>query len=1016
MSTNAPQQRLRSLLTYPFVALILIPALIIALSSLYTGLKAVDSLSERVITDVSSRVEQAAVHQLDEAAVTLRSTVPGVADAHGSAAALFSDLGEIEKKLFELSSGARTTSYFFYGGADGTFIGVDRHRVGSRAAATVRLKTDRQSPRKIYSARTPGDRGRLIETETRTFDVLARPWFAAASQSKRLTWTPVYVSFASGALVTTASQPLFSATGSLMGVLAADVELSELSEFMKTVSVSKSGVAFIVDEQGSLVASSTLGLPYKATAGGQQRLRVRESSDPVERAAAAWWEAQARGKTLASAEASSSLTSNALSMISAKVNDPDSGAIDVASRRIRGLDGVAWDIVVAIPRSDLTAPIVQSTALMFAVIVAALAAALQLGLWIVRRVTRDVDLLVDAANKYSSTQDAFVKPETSLEETSVLGAAFERMFQRLSDSSTIIRKQNEDLAALNANLEERVERRTRQLESKNFDLTHEITRREVLERELRLANETATVQSQNKARFMAMLSHELRTPLQAVIGQSQLLMSKSSVAPDEARMLDATSKSLLTLIDSVLSHTFVETGRIDAKAREFELKPAIEGAVAVACAANEVPVDTVTIDVAANVPAFVITDDGVLRQLISNLVANAFKHAPKARVFIRVTRLPAEQSDPPLSVLKLDQPFKLLVQVSDNGPGVSEWARPTLFQAPLSAISAEHAPGATRGLGLSICALMARSLGGTIRYVELPSAGATFEFSVEAAAGASGVNSAGRHEATAPHDIAHAGLRCLVVDDHELNLRLVSEMLKLLGHTVQGVTSGEAAVNAAHDALYVANTVAATSPFDVIFMDLNLPGISGVEAIDAIKALYVRAAVQMPRFVVLTASNRVELDRFGATASHLAYLSKPATLSTLARVLAETPLPDSSAPPNASNAALDLLKPVVLSQLLEMDRRSQHPFLRPLVEEYAASLPKEWANLRSVMERGDTVNVRHLSHAMIGGAEQVGAQRLAKLLRAVHDETHQNDLIPELSVAVTDTAQALISWIKFNYA
>ncbi|MGL4233886.1 MAG: PDC sensor domain-containing protein, partial [Casimicrobium sp.] len=495
---TSPKRRLRTLLTVPFTALILAPAMIIALTSLYTGLRAVDTLSERVITDVSSRVEQAAVHQLEEAAITLRSSVPDPVNTHGSAIALFEDMETLEKKFFELTSATRTTSYIFYGAEDGSFLGVDRGRARAQAAATVRAKGAIPEPRRVYSARTPGDRTRLQEVESRIFDPRERPWYTQAKAANRLTWTPVYVSFASNALVTTASQPVVTREAKLLGVLAADVELSELSAFMKNVSVSENGVAFIVDRDGLLVASSAPGDPFKQDGSAQTRVKARDHGDEVERAAADWWQ-QIRSEAIPSGAA----------LRSAKINSDKGDSIDVAVRRVSRIDGVDWDVVVAIPRSDLTAPIVRSATIMFVVIFTALIAALQLGLWIVNRVTGDVDQLVKSANNYTIDGNQYVEPKTTLQETSVLSGAFVGMFRRLRDSLSTIRKQNEDLAALNTTLEERVERRTRQLENKNFELTAEVSRREQLENELREASEAATKQADDKVRFMAMLSHEL---------------------------------------------------------------------------------------------------------------------------------------------------------------------------------------------------------------------------------------------------------------------------------------------------------------------------------------------------------------------------------------------------------------------------------------------------------------------------------------------------------------------------
>ena len=182
--TPAPKRRrvlhLRTLLTVPFVLLIVLPAVIIAGTLLYTGLRAVDVLSRQLMDDISARVGQAAVHQLEEAAVTLRSTFPAADDNFNASIDLFTDDERLERKLFELTAEARTTSYLYFGRENGSFVGVDRGRPGARAAATVRLQQVGGVPRTIYSSRQPGDRTRLIETENRVYDARERIWYRLA--------------------------------------------------------------------------------------------------------------------------------------------------------------------------------------------------------------------------------------------------------------------------------------------------------------------------------------------------------------------------------------------------------------------------------------------------------------------------------------------------------------------------------------------------------------------------------------------------------------------------------------------------------------------------------------------------------------------------------------------------------------------------------------------------------------------------------------------------------------------
>jgi signal transduction histidine kinase/DNA-binding response OmpR family regulator len=1010
MTTDAtPKRRLRTLLTLPFIALIVTPSLVIAISSLYTGLAAVDTLSERIITDVSSRVEQASVHQMEEAAITLRSTMPDPADALGGGATVFSEMSVLEKKLFELTTATRTTSYLYYGAENGAFLGVDRGRVGARAAATVRVRTGEELFRQIYSAQKPNDRSRLLEVETRTFDARTRPWYRNAKEENRLTWTPVYVSFASGSLVTTASQPVTN-DGRLLGVLAADVELSELSAFMKTVSVSENGVALIVDSDGYVVASSAPGLPFRDTPKGQQRIRVNESASSIERDVATWLQ------TLpVTARASGDAPpKNRVSQIrSAKIQASLGGAIDVAIRPISRIDGVDWDIVVAIPRSDLTDPIVRSSAIMFVVIVAALAAALQLAMWIVRIVTSDVDQLVRAANGYAIESKEFTAPKTTLHETSELASAFVNMFGRLRESLLTIRRQNEDLGALNATLEERVESRTRQLESKNFELTAEIARREQLELDVRAAAEAAVKQADDKARFMAMLSHELRTPLQAVIGASEMIAQSSPARSTETGVLTAASKSILALVDGVLSYAKLEAGKVEPQRSTFDLRRVTDEARDVALASAAVKAKTIQIVVDECVPIRVITDAGVYRQILINLLANAMRHAPSAHIVVAVNSKPVNTA-----INADDAAIALHVSVTDNGAGIPVEHRHKLFQ-PFQQVGRGSAdPSRGSGLGLSICALLARALGGEISLNAAHEGGTSIQFWILAVNDTHDIDTAQPSPTIIDERVPvsqTAALRVLLVDDHIVNLRLVSEMLRVLGHVVVQAQSGEAAVEAMCEALDASEQTKPSSPFDVVLMDLNLPGISGFDTVVALRALCLDRDVDAPAFVALTASTEASDQIRAAEVGMPQRVTKPATLASLRAALrhiqASSPNQTKRSDVERGTAAPDMLSLKTLSQLVDIEKKSGNPFVASLIAEYLSGLDAEVSAVLGELSRGDLAAAKRAAHALAGASLSVGAQTLAETLRA-KDGIEDDSWGARIERTASDTRIALETWVK----
>ncbi len=967
--------RLRTLLTVPFVLLIVVPALIIAGTSLYTGLQAVDVLSRQLMDDISARVGQAAVHQLEEASVTLLATFPNAEDNQNASVELFADAERLERKLFELTAAARTTAYLYFGREDGGFVGVDRVRPGARAAATVRLQDGGGSPRKVYTARGPGDRTRLLETESRVYDARERVWYKQAKAAQRLTWTPIYVSFGSGALVTTAAQPVTSGSGSLFGVLAADVELSELSQFMKSVAVSANGVAFIVDREGLLVASSTPELPYRTEGGVQKRVAARDSQSDLVRAGAQWWRTAGRDVKLSPNIALITTTGE---------------KVDVAARRVTGVQGIDWDIVVAVPRSDFTAPIVKSAISMFFVIIMALAAALLLGLYVLRRVTRDVDQLVAVTKDISADRLPTALPVTSLAETGVLAHAFGDMVGRLTQSLETIRTQNDQFALLNATLEERVDRRTTQLAEQNLTLTEEILRRERLERELRNTSQAAQKAAEDKARFLAILSHELRTPLQAVVGASHLLSARGQPGEraDEIETLDAASKSLLTLIDGVLSYSRLEAGVVTPTLNSFSLAVCVDEALRVSRSALPRPDVALLVDIDAAVPKVIHTDQGMLRQVLINLLGNALKFTRNGEVRVHISADHADHAE------RTGHPLLLRFTVTDTGTGIDVSTQQRLFQPFQQGDVTPGEPPIGSGLGLVICSLLVRALGGEITMASVPGKGTRMSFSVLAQT----LPANSDISASVPVNAALKALRArhvMVVEDNDVNRELLSIMLEQLGHSVFAVADGEAAIAACE-----------TTAFDAILMDLNLPRIGGIEATRRILNDPTERHTH-PAIIALTASVSDADRALCAAAGMRGFLTKPATVFSL-DVALRAAVNDVSGDV-ATLALTDLLDEATLAALAELDERAPAPFLAKLVDRFLDGLPEQIATIHRACAQGDGEQAEATAHSLAGAAAAVGASALTRAARAVCDDP-VTARVAELDVISRATAAALLAW------
>ena len=970
--------RLRTLLIVPFVLLVMVPAVVIATLSLYTGLNAVDVLSRQLIENISARVEQAVVHQLEEAAVTLVATFPNVDDYHTVPNELFRSTERLERKLFELTAAARTTTYLFFGREDGAYVGVRRTGSAPSSAATVRLQQAGGDALKSYLARTPGDRTQPLEAENKIFDARTRPWYQLAKTARHLTWTPIYWSVASGALVTTAAQPVMAATGSVLGVFAANVELSELSAFMRSVAVSANSVVFIVDRDGLLVASSTSESPFRNEDGVQKRVAARDSESALVRAGAQWWRSSGRSAVRAEKDAPR------IAMITTTGEQ-----VDVASRRVTGVEGIDWDIVVAVPRRDFTASIMKSANSVFFVILAALAAALALGLYVLRRVTRDVDQLVAATEEISADGHPSGMPVTSLVETAVLSKAFGEMVARLNQSLATIRAKTHQFASLNVTLEERVVQRTTQLGAQNDTLTEEILRRKRLERELREASQAAQKAAHDKARFLAILSHELRTPLQAVIGASQLLSARRRPGEPayEIQTMDAASKSLLTLIDGVLSYSRLESGMVTPTLHSFVLAECMEEALQVSRVALPRAGVALVVEVAPSVPRVIHTDQGMLRQVLINLVGNALKFTASGEVRITVS------AD---LVARAGDPLRLRFIVSDTGSGVNSETQQRLFQPFQQGDAEGDKPRVGSGLGLAICAMLLRALDGEIDMTSELGKGTQMSFSILAQVPPNAV--AAQLTTRTEPAASMRSLRVLVVEDNDVNRELLSIMLEQLGHSVSAVADGETAVSRCHGQM-----------FDAVLMDLNMPRIGGIEATRCILLDHAERGHPPPAIIALTASVSDADRELCAAAGMRGFLTKPATVFSLdvalRSAIGDPPLPDV-----APVATGDVLDEATLKSLTELDQRAAAPFLRKLIERFIDGLPQQVAQMQAHWAAGETKPALYSAHSLSGAASSVGAIALARATRRV-SESPCNETVAGVEAASHATVLELTSWM-----